>query len=204
MFFPVPEVPKELLVSELLCRRQEIKMCFCILLYSSKWFPRNPYFLNYSVFKHGGVMAAEVLRDSDRERLAQAIESAGFSFAPKSEKGSYLIEQVGYQNRSVNVQISLEAYQDVRLIKFEALVVRHPATFEKCLVGVFFGNSKSKVSSFHPREVLSEEGAGYQIVARTYLYADHYSYEELKSMLQIFVREVDEIDDELLDIVENS
>lgn len=204
MFFPVPEGPTELLVYELQCKQRVKEMYFCILLYSSKWFPRNLCFLNYSVLKHGGDMVAEVLRDSDRERLAQAIESAGFSLSSNSQEGSYLIEQVGYQNRSVDVQISLEAHQDVRLIKFEALVVENPATFEKCLVGVFFGNSKSKISSFHPREVLSADGAGYQIVARTYLYADHYSDEELRSMLQIFIREVDEIDDELLDIVENS
>lgn len=149
-------------------------------------------------------MADIAFREHDMERLAQSINLAGFSFSHNEDSDSYLIEQVGYQNRSVDARVSIEEYEDVRLIKFESVIVEKPASFEKSLVGVFFGNSRSKVSSFHPREVLSQEGAGYQIVARTYLYADHYSDEELKSMLQIFVKEVDEIDDELLEIVENS
>ena len=141
--------------------------------------------------------------EKERERLAKSIRSAGFSFSYDQPTDTYQIDQVGYQNRSVNARVSLEEYQDVRLIKFEAIVVSEKSSFESCLVGVFFGNSKSKISSFHPREIGEGSSIGYQIVARAHLYADYYSDQELKALLQIFVREVDEIDDELIAIVKN-
>jgi len=149
-------------------------------------------------------MTNTLFDESERKRLATSIRSAGFSFTYDEPNDTYRIDQVGYQNRSVDARVSLEEYLDVRLIKFEATVVAEKSSFESCLVGVFFGNSKSKISSFHPREIVEGQSTGYQIVARSFLYADYYSDAELKALLQIFIKEVDEIDDELIAIVEKA
>jgi hypothetical protein len=128
------------------------------------------------------------------ERLDTAIKKAGFSH--ELEHGEFRLSQVGYANRSVNMTIGLISTHGEQLVEFQSLVGAR-TSFEYAALAVFEGNFRCRVVGFSAEEVSNESGKSFQLVARTHLYANHFSDQELQAMLKIFLSELDEIDDEL-------
>lgn len=132
------------------------------------------------------------------ERLNTGITRAGYESHFDGQR--FRLEKVGYANKSVSMTISLIDVQGERLIEFESELAE-PTTFEYAALGIYEGNLRCRVVSFSAVEVPAGEKSLFQIAARTHLYADYFSEDELVAMLKIYTRELDDIDDEIVKIV---
>lgn len=131
-------------------------------------------------------------------RLSELVRSAGFTH--EFDGTQFRLSQVGYANKSVDMSISLLDLHGVQLIEFESKIAS-AASFEAAALAVFEGNFRCRIVGFSAQELAGDPGHRFQVVARSHLYADHFSDAEFLSMLRLYTRELDEIDDELKKIV---
>jgi len=135
------------------------------------------------------------------ERVKGLISSSGFELDSDTSGGNLVLKQVGFANRSVSMTIKIIEVFAERLIEFESNILSAPTTFEHSMLAIFHGNSKCRIAGFTATESQGEAKNRFQVVARSHLYAEYFSTEELIAMLGIFLREVDAIDDDLRKIV---
>lgn len=133
-------------------------------------------------------------------RLTELIQSAGYSYKLRDNVVS--LNQVGYANRSVEMTISLLRLHGVELIEFES-EISTPTAFERAALAVYEGNFRCRIVGFSAEEVSEQVGERFQVVARSHLYAGHFSDAEFLSMLKLYLIELDEIDDEITHIVDD-
>jgi hypothetical protein len=107
---------------------------------------------------------------------------------------------VGSGDSSVDLQLDLLAMNEHRVLELSA-VVGQTLNFSDAALAVLQGNNDTHVVKFKSREVLKGENSEHEVVALTYLFADHLSENELSTMTWLFVREVDRVDNELREIM---
>ena len=111
------------------------------------------------------------------------------------------LEGVGFADRSVDLGIEILEIDGHKVLEFSADISESDASFERVSLAVVRGNSRSHIARFLPVETSSDHDHRFRVMATCHVYADHFSRDEISSMTYLFVKEVDEIDNELRSIL---
>lgn len=126
-----------------------------------------------------------------------------FGFSP--ERNGDVIELsgvgAGFGDNSVNIGINLVEMDGHRILEITSMLKAPGASFEKATLVAAQGNLSCLIAKFIPVEQI-EKGT-HLIRAGFSLYADHLSGQELKSILYLFIKEVDGIDNHLVEMMKN-
>lgn len=138
----------------------------------------------------------------DAEWLA-ALVNGGFD--PSIDGDVVHLNGVGvaHDDRSVDVAIQALDLDDHRVLEIRAPIRSQSAPFEVAVLAAVRGSGVCHLAKFDVEERPGDPGIPtlFGLVARFHLYADHLSADELKVMLALFLKEVDEIDNELARIM---
>jgi len=106
-------------------------------------------------------------------------------------------------DRSVDVAIQVLELDEHRVLEIRAPIRSEAATFEVAALAAVRGSGVCRLAKFDVRERPGDQGVPtvFGLVASFHLYADHLSADELRVMLALFLKEVDEIDNELARIM---
>lgn len=132
------------------------------------------------------------------DSIIQMLLRNGFS--PRRQGDLILLEGVGVGegDHSVKLHLNLVEMDGHRILEVQSIIPTKPLTFDEAVLIAAHGNQSSLTVKFAPIENLSEQL--HQINASIVLYADHLSEIELATMLYIFIKEVDAVDNELISI----
>jgi len=151
-------------------------------------------------------MGVRVRKASDPSLDAEwlrALEIGGFG--PSVADGVVHLTGVGvgHGDQSVDIAIQVLDMDEHRVLEFRAPLRSEPAPFGLASLAAVRGSGSCHLAKFDVDELPKREGAPtlFGLVARFHLYADHLSSEELRVMLTLFLKEVDEIDNELAAIM---
>jgi len=106
---------------------------------------------------------------------------------------------VGSGDNSANININLVEMDGHRILEITSLLKAPGVSFEKATLIAAQGNLSCLIAKFVPVEQV-EKGT-HLVRAGFVLYADHLSGQELKSILYLFIKEVDAIDNYLVDLL---
>jgi hypothetical protein len=106
---------------------------------------------------------------------------------------------VGSGDSSTNININLVEMDGHRILEINSFLTAPGVSFEKATIISAQGNLSCLIAKFVPVEQI-EKGT-HLVRAGFVLYADHLSGEELKSILYLFIKEVDAIDNYLVDML---
>ncbi len=124
-----------------------------------------------------------------------------FGFSP--ERKGDVIELsgvgVGSGDNSPNISMDLVEMDGHRILEITSLLKAPGVSFEKATLIAAQGNLSCLIAKFIPVEQL-EQGT-HLVRAGFSLYADHLSGQELKSILYLFIKEIDAIDNQLVDML---
>lgn len=110
---------------------------------------------------------------------------------------------VAHGDRSVDVAIQALDLDEHRVLEIRAPIRSQAATFEVAALAAVRGSGACHLAKFDVEERPGDQGIPmtFGLVARFHLFADHLSADELRVMLALFLKEVDEIDNELAGIM---
>ena len=110
---------------------------------------------------------------------------------------------VAHGDRSVDVAIQALDLDEHRVLEIRAPIRSQAATFEVAALAAVRGSGACHLAKFDVEERPGDQGIPmtFGLVARFLLFADHLSADELRVMLALFLKEVDEIDNELARIM---
>ena len=108
---------------------------------------------------------------------------------------------VGSGDNSANIKINLVEMDGHRILEITSQLKAPGVSFEKATLIAAQGNLSCLIAKFVPVEQV-EKGTHF-VRAGFALYADHLSGQELKSILYLFIKEVDAIDNNLIDMLIN-
>ena len=106
---------------------------------------------------------------------------------------------VGSGDSSANININLVEMDGHRILEITATLKAPGVSFEKATIIAAQGNLSCLIAKFVPVEQI--ENGTHLVRAGFVLYADHLSGQELKSILYLFIKEVDAIDNYLVDLL---
>ena len=106
---------------------------------------------------------------------------------------------VGSGDNSANININLVEMDGHLIVEITSLLKAPGVSFEKATLIAAQGNLSCLIAKFVPVEQV-EKGT-HLVRAGFVLYADHLSGQELKSILYLFIKEVDAIDNYLIDML---
>ena len=106
---------------------------------------------------------------------------------------------VGSGDNSANININLVEMDGHRILEITSLLKAPGVSFEKATLIAAQGNLSCLIAKFVPVEQV-EKGT-HLVRAGFVLYADHLAGQELKSILYLFIKEVDAIDNYLIDML---
>lgn len=106
---------------------------------------------------------------------------------------------VGSGDSSANININLVEMDGHRILEINSFLKAPGVSFEKATIIAAQGNLSCLIAKFVPVEQI-EKGT-HLVRAGFVLYADHLSGQELKSILYLFIKEVDAIDNYLVDLL---
>ena len=86
-----------------------------------------------------------------------------------------------------------------RILEITAPLRMPAVNFELASLMCTQGNIRCLIAKFKPVELLDEET--HTVHAIMTLYADHLSENELARMLYLFIKELDKVDDELIEMI---
>jgi hypothetical protein len=129
--------------------------------------------------------------------LLQILTNEGFS--PRKSGDLILLEGVGVStgDSSVSLHFNVVELDGHKIIELKSLVPTENMEFEKAVLVAAFGNQNSTTVKFRPKENLKTNT--HQIEASMVIYADNLAHREISSMLYIFLKEVDELDNRLIE-----
>jgi len=124
-----------------------------------------------------------------------------FGFSPERNGDVIHISGVGVGSgdNSANININLVEMDGHRILEITSLLKAPGVSFEKATLIAAQGNLSCLIAKFVPVEQV-EKGT-HLVRAGFVLYADHLSGQELKSILYLFIKEVDAIDNYLIDML---
>ena len=106
---------------------------------------------------------------------------------------------VGSGDNSANININLVEMDGHRILEITSPLKAPGVSFEKATLIAAQGNLSCLIAKFVPVEQV-EKGT-HLVRAGFVLYADHLSGQELKSILYLFIKEVDAIDNYLINML---
>ncbi len=106
---------------------------------------------------------------------------------------------VGSGDSSTDIGINLVEMDGHRIIEITSYLKAPGVSFDKALLISAQGNLSCLIAKFVPVEQI--EKGSHLVRAGFALYADHLSGPELKSILYLFIKEVDAIDNNLVDML---
>ena len=106
---------------------------------------------------------------------------------------------VGSGDSSTDISINLVEMDGHRIIEITSFLKAPGVSFDKAVLISAQGNLSCLIAKFVPVEQL--EKGSHLVRAGFALYADHLSGPELKSILYLFIKEVDAIDNNLVDML---
>ena len=106
---------------------------------------------------------------------------------------------VGSGDSSANININLVEMDGHRILEITSYLNAPGVSFEKATIIAAQGNLSCLIAKFVPVEQI--ENGTHLVRAGFVLYADHLSGQELKSILYLFIKEVDAIDNYLVDLL---
>ncbi len=138
----------------------------------------------------------------DAEWVAALVDGG---FGPSVEGDIVHLTGVGvaHGDRSVDVVIQALDLDEHRVLEIRAPIRSQAATFEVAALAAVRGSGACHLAKFDVEERPGDQGMPtlFGLVARFHLFADHLSADELRVMLALFLKEVDEIDNELARIM---
>ena len=142
---------------------------------------------------------------------APTLEKAGIStlleagFNPIVRGQVITLTGVGHHtgDQSVNMGIDLLEVDGFRILRFSSVLTTPPANFDDASLACVRGNGASTIPKYEVLEVIPDETNIHRFGLRAsfHLYADHLSREESRVMLILFLKEIDEIDNELAEMM---
>ncbi len=151
-------------------------------------------------------MAVEILRINDptlEKEVISILLEAGFN--PIVRGQVVTLTGVGHHSgdQSVNMGIDLLEVDGSRILRFSSLLTTPPANFDDACIACVRGNGASTIPKFDVLELIPDETntQRFGLRASFHLYADHLSHEELRVMLRLFLKEIDDIDNELAEMM---
>ena len=139
------------------------------------------------------------ISDKDIEdSIYQILKSNGF--APRRSGDLLLLTGVGskHGDKSVNLELNLVDMDGHRILEFKSTIATKPLTFDQAVLIAAHGNQQSLVAKFSPIEYLMDEM--HQISAHFVMNADYLEEKVLSSMLYLFIKELDRIDNKLIEM----
>jgi hypothetical protein len=146
-----------------------------------------------------GGQIKEVLDPVLLGKIAQFLTSSGFN--PEIAGNSILLTKVGFSDQSVNLQIAIADLQGHKVVSFISNLDKYKTTFERVVLAAARGNSACHIAKFVVHELPLDHAHRFELRATTHLYADYLNEGELSSMAYLFIKELDEVDNELHDIM---
>ena len=124
-----------------------------------------------------------------------------FGFAPKRTGDVIHLSGVGVGSgdNSADININLVEMDGHRILEITSYLKAPGVSFEKATIIAAQGNLSCLIAKFVPVEQI--ENGTHLVRAGFVLYADHLSGQELKSILYLFIKEVDAIDNYLVDLL---
>jgi hypothetical protein len=124
-----------------------------------------------------------------------------FGFSPERNRDVIHLSGVGVGSgdNSANININLVEMDGHRILEITSLLKAPGVSFEKATLIAAQGNLSCLIAKFVPVEQV-EKGT-HLVRAGFVLYADHLAGQELKSILYLFIKEVDAIDNYLIDML---
>lgn len=131
------------------------------------------------------------------------LERAGY--APRRDGEVLHLAGVGvsHGDQSVDLVVRLIEMDGHRVLTFEAPIRCEAAGFDVAALAAVRGASACRLARIAVRETMGDVTTPhlFGLVASLHLYADHLSEPELTTMLGLFLKEVDEVDNELASIM---
>jgi hypothetical protein len=144
------------------------------------------------------------LQDPEFEKwVCDALNSAGFEAMLRGHVVHLGRVGAGGGDSSVDLVLDLVSMNDHRVLELSAVVGVTPS-FSDAALAALQGNNNTHVVKFKTRERVGTSDSLHEVVAQTYLYADHLSEKELSTMTWLFVRELDRIEIELGEIMRSN
>ena len=132
-----------------------------------------------------------------------AFTEAGFD--PYTRGDVIVVSGVGHQrgDRSVDLDIDLLEMDSLRILQFRSLLRTEPSDFDTASLACTRGNSASTIPKFDAIELFPDATNPHRfgIQASFHLFADYRSRKEIRVMLMLYLKEHDDIDNELAEIV---
>ena len=126
-------------------------------------------------------------------------------FDPYTRGDVIVISGVGHQggDRSVDLEIDPLEMDSLRVLQFRSLLRTEPSDFDTASLACTRGNSATTIPKFDVIERTADATNPHRfgIQASFHLFADYRSREELRVMLILYLKELDDIDNELAEIV---
>ena len=143
----------------------------------------------------------DIVDEAFESQILVMLEKSGF--APRREKDVIHLNGVGIGrgNSSVDIEINLVAMDGHRIVEIIAPLRMPPVTFELAALMCTQGNITCLIAKFKPIEQIGKNTHIVQAILT--LYADHLSEIELSRMLYLFIKEIDRVDDELINMIES-
>lgn len=128
-----------------------------------------------------------------------ALKGAGFDPQVDDDVVSLRGVGVSHGDQSVDVRIQVLEMDSHRVLEMTAPIRCRPASFEVASLAVVRGTGACRLAKIDLDDTLPDNRSQglFGLRARFHLYADHLSRTEFIVMLSLFLREVDEIDNEL-------
>ena len=122
-------------------------------------------------------------------------------FRPELQGNQLALSGVGFADKSVNLEIQILELDGHRVLEFSADISESDSSFERVSLAVVRGNAQCHIARFLPKETPADHDHRFRVIATCHVYADYFSREEISSMTYLFVKEVDEVDNELRSIL---
>lgn len=134
----------------------------------------------------------------------EALRSAGFDPEVDGDALHLCGVWVTHGDKSVDLLIEAMTLDSHRILELRAPIRCMPANFATAMIAAAKGNGSCRLAKFTLEEITEPTNLNraFTLNARFHLYADHLSAEEFIVMVSLFLKEVDEIDNELSTIME--
>ena len=150
-----------------------------------------------------GVEIRNITDPAVEAEIFDTLTEAGFE--PSMRGDVIVLSGVGHQggDRSVDLEIDLLEMDSVRILQFRSLLRTQPSDFDTASLACTRGNSASTIPKFDAIELFPDATNPHRfgIQASFHLFADSLPREELRVMLMLYLKELDDIDNELAEIV---
>ena len=132
-----------------------------------------------------------------------AFTEAGFD--PYTRGDVIVISGVGHRggDRSVDLEIDLLEMDSLRILQIRSVLRTEPSDFDTASLACTRGNSATTSPKFDAIERTADATNPHRfgIQASFHLFADYRSRKEIRVMLMLYLKELDDIDNELAEIV---